>query len=156
LPERDARVAEYLERITRSHKVDWDNALLINVPKIDTAHKHLVDSVNRIAQLIIGGENPSYVSTLLATLAIDIDEHFADEERTMEGAAYPLYDEHKRTHHELMACANAYCDRFIYSDNSLERVTLLVSIQRDIAMHMAIDDAKFGRFLAAKGDAAFA
>ena len=71
--------------------LEWDEAWSVGDARLDEQHQGLIRLINRL-----GSGAP--VSIVLDELQIYVDEHFRDEERMMEMAAYPDLAAHRQQH----------------------------------------------------------
>jgi hemerythrin len=82
--------------------VRWEHELSVNNELIDSQHKKLVDILNELYTALNEKKDKEVLHGLLDDLILSIAEHFRTEEHFMVLAAYPLFNEHKREHDDLV------------------------------------------------------
>jgi hemerythrin-like metal-binding protein len=84
----------------------WDERFVTGIDIVDRQHHHLVDMVNLVGNMLLGGGNVSEktLQELFKQLADYAVQHFADEERLMKEASLdPRHaDLHKQHHQEFV------------------------------------------------------
>jgi two-component system NtrC family sensor kinase len=81
----------------------WDERFVTGIEIVDTQHHHLVDVVNQVGDMLLGGDavGESELQALFKDLADYAVKHFADEERLMEDAHLdPRHAELHTRHHK--------------------------------------------------------
>lgn len=82
----------------------WNDAYLLHIDAIDAQHRHLVDLVNAFyATMMTTGATRDTAGELVRSLARYAREHFALEERCMEGDDAPAHRLHRAEHEAFTA-----------------------------------------------------
>jgi len=87
------------------HAFVWDHRFIIGLESVDSQHRHLVDLVNRVGDLVLAGQaDEARLLPIFHQLADYARFHFAEEERLMaEVGMDPRHAEaHKRHHGEFL------------------------------------------------------
>jgi hemerythrin-like metal-binding protein len=87
------------------HAFQWDHRFVVGLESIDSQHRHLVDLVNQVGDLLLAGQaDEERLLPIFHQLADYARFHFADEERLMEEIGMdPRHAEsHKRHHGEFL------------------------------------------------------
>ncbi len=82
--------------------IEWTPKMSVGIEIIDSDHKKLFALVNRVGELIDGGDRPNLLKSLDELLDYT-RYHFQREEQLMRDAGYPGYDAHARIHHDVTA-----------------------------------------------------
>ncbi|MBI5898869.1 MAG: hemerythrin domain-containing protein [Rhodocyclales bacterium] len=84
----------------------WDDRFVTGIAVVDQQHRHLVDVVNQVGDMLLGGDRiaESTLQSLFKSLADYAVKHFADEERLMKEVGLdPRHAEmHTRHHREFV------------------------------------------------------
>jgi hemerythrin-like metal-binding protein len=86
----------------------WRDSLSLNVPVIDRDHKRLIDLLNRVHYVSIGGDGHEAIASALDELVAYTRTHFSREEMLMRLAGYPGYETHRTAHERLTAQADRW------------------------------------------------
>jgi hemerythrin-like metal-binding protein len=80
----------------------WDSRFLTGLESVDSQHRHLVDMVNQVGDLLLAGQaDEAHLQPVFHQLADYARFHFADEERLMEEVGMdPRHAEAHRQHHQ--------------------------------------------------------
>lgn len=81
----------------------WDERFVTGIEIVDHQHRHLVSVVNRVGDILLGGDqvSESTLQSLFKDLADYAAQHFADEERLMNDANLdPRHCERHTRHHK--------------------------------------------------------
>lgn len=81
--------------------LQWREEYCVGVLEIDQEHRALVESMNRLVQLIRSGDS-SGIADALAFLASYVHAHFGNEERLMHDLHYPLMGDHVQEHRKFV------------------------------------------------------
>ena len=65
-------------------------------------HSHLARLLLRLKHVASASNEPKEVSAMLDMLIVDVRQHFAAEEHTMERAEYPAIEEHRERHSKFV------------------------------------------------------
>lgn len=91
----------------------WDpSRLALNVEEMDAEHRHLIELMNRLHQLVDGGAPAVLQGKAFAALADYTEKHFRHEEAYMRQIGYPDLEIHQGVHRKLMGKLNAHALSF--------------------------------------------
>jgi hemerythrin-like metal-binding protein len=92
--------------------LSWSPTLSVGVATLDRQHQVLLRLTREMVRAAEGGREPEVVEALFAGLLAFTREHFHDEERLLEAAAFPGLEAHRAVHQELLAKAGDFHARF--------------------------------------------
>ena len=126
--------------------IQWNEKFSVGVPVIDWHHKRLFglldilrNGINNSADDVVGAVLPNLVNYTIY--------HFSEEERLMEQAGYPGFEEHRRVHRTIRAdvarMADAYCD----DTRNVSASELLIFMSNWLTEHVQTEDAAYGPWL---------
>ena len=88
--------------------VEWTEELSVGVPALDRDHRHLIELLNQLHDVIRRNDASEVVGAVLVELAHYTAHHFAAEEELMARAGFPGLDAHRRTHAMLRQRVHDY------------------------------------------------
>jgi hemerythrin-like metal-binding protein len=106
---------------------DFDLEFKLGIEAIDNEHIKLVDMLNQTHELLSEGKKEEARVYFGQTLSAYVNEHFANEEKFMQGIGYPAFDEHKKIH-----------DNF---KQSFQELAPTIESFDEAAFHKALSDA---------------
>ncbi|UCD62798.1 MAG: hemerythrin family protein [Candidatus Zixiibacteriota bacterium] len=128
----------------------WHKSYNIGAADIDRQHRDIFRLINRVHQALASETTTEKTGDILTQLMTDVRGHFADEEKVMERAAYPLLPKHRQKHQELMATLKPLMARCGENGNIV--ATRLLAFLKDWwQKHILEDDARIGRHLRTNG-----
>jgi hemerythrin-like metal-binding protein len=125
--------------------IEWTEALNLGVARMDATHREFVDQLNALARA------PD--EDLLAGLDAFIEhtvEHFAQEERWMQGTSFPPLPCHAEEHAGVLGIMREVRGYVHSGRTDLGRV-LVRELAPWFTNHAATMDAMLARFLSANG-----
>jgi hemerythrin len=127
----------------------WKEDLTMGVAELDRQHRELFDCINRLLDACRVGKGSDQVQPVLQFLESYVREHFAEEERRMREAGYPLLALHKAQHDGFLV---AFED--VKKDASSPGLALTFGTNRLLTdwwiNHISGTDREFGRYLAGR------
>ncbi|WP_333804005.1 bacteriohemerythrin [Sulfurospirillum sp.] len=84
----------------------WNDKYKLDHDLLDQQHKELFKLANFVYNLDPTSTKKNEVATLFKAFYQYMDTHFKDEEAYMASISYPLLDEHKKLHQEIIANLN--------------------------------------------------
>lgn len=87
---------------TSFHLIDWKKEYELGVEDIDLQHHFFVNLINRLTKEFDTYDHPEYQSALIKELNAYACFHFLSEENIMFRTNYPLLQEHKQHHLNLL------------------------------------------------------
>jgi hemerythrin len=130
--------------------MEWKSTYAVNVRTIDLQHQKLFIMINDLHDAMKSGTGFKVVPFILNQLVAYTCEHFADEERLMLRASYPVYSSHKSRHEKFIA-------EVVKMSRELEDGTAPLSSQlaeflRDwLQNHILVEDMKYAADMHAAG-----
>ena len=128
--------------------ISWDDKYLVGNSTIDTQHRELVMMTNDFYSGVqIGGVMAKvyFLQTIKGALNY-VKTHFADEERMMQKAEYPHFDEHKGQHESFIGEVTRQVRDFEKSDNP-DPAGFVRFLMNWILNHIAESDKKYSPYL---------
>ena len=134
---------------TKQKFVAWEDRFSVNIPIVDSQHKHLIDMTNELhdaCRLNDTFAKDQFRKTIQDAVAY-IKHHFSTEEQIMEKIAYPGLAEQKKLHVEFIK--EVLKNVAAFEEGKKFIPSLFVRFLRDwVLSHIAIVDSKLGHFLA--------
>jgi hemerythrin-like metal-binding protein len=123
-------------------QLSWRKSFECGHPVIDSQHRKLFSIGDGLINAAVKGKARDHVEFLLDELTEHIQEHFITEEAVLARTRYPLSEEHRTHHAELLAKAQSLRDA--YRDHRLDLGDLVGFITYEvIAEHIIKEDLKF-------------
>ena len=134
-------------------EIKWSDSLSVGHPTIDSQHKELIRRIARLVDLINSGNiTREEMVDVLGFIADYTDEHFSTEEKMMELADYPEYEQHKQQHLWFMNEVNELIKEYIINGVSDRLKSNIQQVLIDwLVGHIKGTDKKLGEFLMEKG-----
>ena len=134
-------------------EIKWSDSLSVGHPTIDSQHKELIRRIARLVDLINSGNiTREEMVDVLGFIADYTDEHFSTEEKMMELADYPEYEEHKQQHLWFMNEVNELIKEYLINGVSERLKGNIQQVLIDwLVGHIKGTDKKLGEFLMEKG-----
>lgn len=133
--------------------IKWSDSLSVGHPIIDSQHKELVRRIARLVDLINSGNvTQEEMVEVLGFIADYTDEHFSTEEKMMQLADYPEYEQHRQQHLWFMNEVNELMKEYIINGISDRLKSNIQQVLIDwLVGHIKGTDKKLGKFLMEKG-----
>lgn len=123
----------------------WSEDLDTKIPEIDTQHRTMIDHINQIQRLALQPDATPSTESLSQALQELIDctrEHFSYEEQLLEMIEFPSLDEHRASHHEVIAGLEAQRKQVL--EEGADPQTLSEFLAQWLVTHIRHDDMDFG------------
>lgn len=134
--EREGHSTQALMQIT------WRKSFECGHPLIDEQHRNLFKIGDGLINAVMQNKSARHIEFLLDELTKHIEAHFKTEEAAMARTRFPLSDEHREHHRELLERARAL--RESYRQGQLDVSALVGFIAYDvITEHIIREDLKF-------------
>ena len=128
----------------------WDECFLTGIPDVDSQHRRLVDTINRLSDLLAGtGKNPSVsIESVMEELVDYTRTHFTDEERMMRerGIDARHLEPHAAAHAQFVAELGPMRERAMTSPEAGEQT--MKFLIHWLAYHILGTDQSMARQLA--------
>lgn len=121
--------------------IEWRDEFSVGVASVDLEHRELIDLINDLHAMIGDNASADDVVSMLGEIFAQISAHFALEEKYMRDTRYPLLDEHKGDHENLLDELRDMMELVDVDGNYNERV-LSENLQRWFTEHFRTHDAK--------------
>ena len=127
----------------------WTETLSIGHESIDTDHRSIFDTANRLQAEILEEEpEHSIVGEVLVELIEHTGGHFEREEALMQSIGFPHLATHRREHALLMRKVNDLHRQFMDGRNDLS-VEVAAFIRNGLIRHIMQSDMELGRWMRA-------
>ena len=130
--------------------INWDNSLSVNVSKIDTQHKKLIQLINNLNDAMKQGKGKDIVGNILNELVNYTKVHFKMEEDIFEQYGYPNKAAHISEHTNFVKKIISFSDDFQSGRLGLS-VDVLNFLVNWLKNHIMIVDKKYSEFFNSKG-----
>ncbi len=98
-----------------SVKFVWEEAYSVGNSELDNQHKGLFELANQLPEVVSNEDARPVIMQLYKYTR----EHFAFEEEIMKESGFPLLQEHRQLHEEIISKLNAISSRKINDDEEL-------------------------------------
>ena len=88
--------------------VEWTEELSVGVPSLDRDHRHLMELLNQLHEVIRRNDAREVIGAVLVELIHYTEHHFSAEEQLMAEAGFPGLDAHRQTHDRLRHSVRDY------------------------------------------------
>jgi len=137
-------------RLSNSRKlIHWSSRYSVGVEAMDREHLRLVDIINKLYSAMCEGSGRDAVAGILDELVSYTKTHFSGEERLMEQARYPGYEEQKTAHRELIGRLAEIREK--YSAGSALSQEVMSFLKGWLVGHIQGMDKKYGPYLGGAG-----
>ena len=129
------------------HKLEWNQDCSVNIPEMDTQHRHLIELLGELSACVRMGESRSLAPAALMKVSRYAERHLRREELMLRIRGYPGYAEHKAEH-------DAYRKKVASLQLSYDRRDLGISIANFLTEwwrgHILGSDQQYARFFQCK------
>ncbi|BBD06984.1 bacteriohemerythrin [Desulfovibrio ferrophilus] len=129
--------------------VYWFDGLAVNVEKIDSQHKKLIDMINGLEKAIEMRRGTSQLTLLVDEMIGYARTHFNAEEGLMNRYGYPEFDSHVAEHEAFIDKTMSLA--FAPDDDENRPVEVLKFLREWLVNHINGTDKPLGPFLNAQG-----
>lgn len=109
---------------------NWDKTLETGNETIDTQHKQLIETLNKLIVAHNEKKGPAVLSSTLEFMTNYVVQHFHDEEELQLKYKYPGYEDHKNKHNNFKFVVKDLTDRLNeegYTDALVEKTISTVA-----------------------------
>ena len=121
--------------------IEWKDEFSVGVASVDLEHRELIELINDLHALIGDSASADEVVSMLGEIFAQISAHFALEEKYMRDTRYPLLDEHKGDHENLLDELRDIME-LVDVDGHYNEQVLSENLQRWFTEHFRTHDAK--------------
>jgi len=121
----------------------WNDAFKTGIEEIDMEHKRIVDSYERLYNLMKEGKGHAYYKELVEFLDNYVHEHFEHEEIFQKSFDYENYEEHCQLHKVFKSKVKAIIDSHESKDvSNIDVINISVFIKDILLHHILLEDLK--------------
>ncbi len=121
--------------------IAWTEALETGIASIDRQHRIIVELVNDLHELKLGGSSREIVERVLHELVEYTLTHFFFEEELQQRMGYPFSKAHKRLHEFFARRLLALRGRFAAGEDVANEAVVL--LEKWLKNHVSADDMHF-------------
>lgn len=125
--------------------VEWDETLILGVPRIDADHEKLVEILNRCYSALMRHDHTRELNEIVAELLDYTEYHFGTEETLMLQAQYPAAKEHTAAHRTFIKSIHNFKDRF-EAGESFVAIDVLVFLKDWLVAHIQNTDRSLAQY----------
>ena len=130
--------------------IKWRDSYSVGVEEIDEEHKMLVEIINELFTIVRDKGNVKDSAICIDKLIEYTVKHFADEEAMMEKADFPLINEHKAIHGNLLNTVTIF-KRRIEDEEEMATQEFYIFLRDWLLTHILEEDMKYkGHFQSAE------
>ena len=123
-------------------KLEWNDEYSVKVKEIDDQHKKLIDTINRLIEIMEDTPTPKEVDEIIASLVEYKKVHFATEEKYFDEFNYSGKNEHKEKHKMFNGKLNTIIIN--NKDDSMNLAYELIDFLEDwLIDHLIVEDQKY-------------
>jgi len=123
----------------------WKDSMLVGVPQMDSQHKLLVETIDKLMDACRQGKGRKEIEQTLSFVVKYTVEHFRDEEIIQAKYKYPGINEHKKIHSDFCKDVTALVQEFNKSGPSLALTGKINKTLVDwVISHISTEDKKVG------------
>ncbi len=119
----------------------WEDKYLTGNEVVDRQHQQIFKMLNDLEEAIEQKRAQAILDKTLGRFALYVIDHFRDEEKLMQDAAYPAFAAHKKIHDHLTIKASEFLDRYREGDSSMP-LTMSRFLSDWIKGHIMTEDQK--------------
>ncbi len=124
------------------NRLEWRDEYLIHELEVDNEHKHLFAIAQQAFQIVEPSKKREKVKQIIHELSHYTHEHFEHEELFMQRIGYPMLDEHKIQHQQIIAEMTLFIHKIPTMKLSQIEKELALFIDQWIVHHIADADIK--------------
>jgi len=126
--------------------IKLEDHLRLKIPEIDSQHEKLIELVNRLHEVLLGGEDKAIRDGLLLQLLEGMRSHCAYEEELMLRYVYPGFQAHKSEHDRLTKNLVDLVERYQRGELVLS-IAVVMEFKCWATIHIEKSDRPLGAFL---------
>ncbi len=128
----------------------WQPEYSVNVQRIDTQHKRLFATANRLLDAVEGQQGSADIAAALDLMIDYAKFHFNEEETLLRRYGYVHADDHQARHRTLITQAQEL-ERKLVDDQGITPLELLDFLHDWIVQHILIEDRRYADVLNSHG-----
>lgn len=123
----------------------WDKKYSVGNDEIDQQHMDMFELANQLPEASDSGE----IRPIIMKLYQHVRKHFSEEEKMMADISFPMLDEHKSLHDNLITRLNELSSNPLDTDEALHEFKKF--IYNWLIEHIMTEDFKYFQFSVKKG-----
>ncbi len=127
-------------------QIQWSKELSVDVARIDTQHKQLIDIANKLLEAVEGTPDRNVVDLSIKKLREYTVSHFGSEEALMAEVRYPKRGEHQAEHRKLKNDVKQF-QRDMYERRTPSPKQVLDFLRGWLLNHILTFDRELARFI---------
>jgi hemerythrin len=124
--------------------IEWQDEFSVGDASVDLEHRELIELINNVHALAGDNASADTIVSMLGEIFAQISAHFALEEKFMRDSRYPLLNEHKGDHEDLLDELRDIMDN-VDADGGYDEQRLSGDLQHWFTEHFRTHDAKLHR-----------
>ncbi len=133
-----------LELRVQLQRFEWNEGLTLHVKEMDHEHHILVDRINALVDALGVAAHGPAVEEAFQAMASYTKEHFAHEEKYLEGIQYPQLKPHQKIHRNLLAQVETFGADIRHQ--RLDREKLVAFLRNWLMSHIMGVDKQYARY----------
>lgn len=130
--------------------LNWRDQLSIGSDEIDEDHKRLIGFVNDLHDAVTQAQNEKVVGRILLELLEYTRDHFAREEKVMQGAGYPDFKRHQSIHQALTRHVLKLAGSYVRTPTDTIKRQLIDFLASWLVDHIVKEDRRIGVYMRGK------
>ena len=130
---------------------NWDDTMLVGVPKIDAEHKDIVARVNEFLDALDNGASVLAMHDCFRRMEHSIHRHLYNEEEMLKRLGYPLAETHGDEHDQLLAQLADIWNNMLSNKNFAPGAAARTWLDNWISQHLQEHDVPYRDWLRAEG-----
>ena len=126
--------------------MQWTDMLMIDGGPVDEQHRALFDAVNAFHEAVAQGHDSEAVVQALDFLRSYGERHFAEEEASLAGMAYPRLDLHRRQHLQFLEQVAAFRGQLVEGGSGISH-SMSQFLGSWLVNHIMVADKAYASFL---------
>jgi hemerythrin len=131
-------------------RMAWNGSYEIGMEDIDFQHHFFLNLINRLAGQLLVTQDLDYRNALISELNAYAKFHFLSEENMMRREHYPLLEEHRNHHRELVNQLSVKQNMLLLEDSEQAAGDVLDFLVAWFLSHTTHEDRLFADFVHAK------
>lgn len=131
-------------------RIEWNASYVLGVEDIDFQHRYFANLINRLAEELATCDDDPHRRALLNELNAYAAFHFISEENMMRRAGFPLLEQHRRHHRELIDELSAREGLLLLRNSPQAADDVMQFLIAWFTAHTTGEDRRFADFLAGR------
>lgn len=128
----------------------WRDQLSVGSDEIDDDHKKLIGFVNDLHDAVTEAQSEKVVGRIILDLLEYTRDHFAREEKLMQGAAYPDFQRHQAIHQALTRQVLRLADAYVRTPTDTIKRQMINFLASWLVDHIVKEDRRIGAYMRGK------